>query len=401
MDVPSLLTGLAALALLAIAPRTPLAPAGALVALVVPTVAVVLTGADSVARVAEAGAIPSGLPLPALPHLDLLSPALVGGALSVAAIVLVQGAGVAESAPNLDGSRSDANRDFVAQGAGNLASGLFKGMPVGGSVSQTAINVAAGARNRWGAVTSGVWMLVILLAFSGLVGKVAMPTLAAVLVYAGLRSLRVGELRTILRTGPTSQVAVITTFLATLFLPVTAAVGVGVALSLLLQLNQEALDLKVVRLVRTPAGGWAEEPAPARLRDREVLVLDVYGSLFYAGSRTLQARLPLAAGVEQPVVVLRLRGRTSLGATFFLIVAGYAEELAAGGGRLYLSGLDPSVTEGLHRSGRMALDGPIRLFEAESELGRSTAEAYEEAEAWLVRRSPDGGDDPLPGATEP
>ena len=56
-------------------------------------------------------------------------------------------------------------------------------------------------------------MLVILLAFSGLVGKVAMPTLAAVLVYAGLRSLRVGELRTILRTGPTSQVAVITTFL--------------------------------------------------------------------------------------------------------------------------------------------------------------------------------------------
>ena len=181
----------------------------------------------------------------------------------------------------------------------------------------------------------------------------------------------------------------------------TAAVGVGVALSLLLQLNQEALDLKVVRLVRTPAGGWAEEPAPARLRDREVLVLDVYGSLFYAGSRTLQARLPLAAGAEQAVVVLRLRGRTSLGATFFLIIAGYAEELAAGGGRLYLSGLDPSVTERLHRSGRMALDGPVRLFEAESELGRSTAEAYEEAEAWLVRRSPDGGDDPLPGATEP
>ena len=58
--------------------------------------------------------------------------------------------GLAALAPNLDGSRSDANRDFVAQGAGNLASGLFKGMPVGGSVGQTAINVAAGARNRWG-----------------------------------------------------------------------------------------------------------------------------------------------------------------------------------------------------------------------------------------------------------
>ena len=100
---------------------------------------------------------------------------------------------------------------------------------MGGSVGQTALNMAAGARSRWAAVLAGVWMLVILLAFSGIVGKVAMPTLAAVLIYAAVGSLRPGELVTIWRTGPTSQVAVATTFLATLFLPVTAAVGVGVA----------------------------------------------------------------------------------------------------------------------------------------------------------------------------
>jgi SulP family sulfate permease len=64
-------------------------------------------------------------------------------------IVLVQGTGVAESAPNADGSPSDANRDFIAQGIGNLASGLFRGQPVGGSVGQTALNVAAGGRSRW------------------------------------------------------------------------------------------------------------------------------------------------------------------------------------------------------------------------------------------------------------
>ena len=57
------------------------------------------------------------------------------GGLAVAAIVLVQGAGVRESVRNPDGP-SDANTDFVAQGIGNIASSLFRGIPVGGSVGR-------------------------------------------------------------------------------------------------------------------------------------------------------------------------------------------------------------------------------------------------------------------------
>ena len=54
-------------------------------------------------------------------------------------------------------------------------SGFFRGLPVGGSVGQTALNVSAGARTRWAAIWSGAWMLVILAALSGLVAKVAVP----------------------------------------------------------------------------------------------------------------------------------------------------------------------------------------------------------------------------------
>ena len=92
-----------------------------LIALVVPTALVLVTDA-AVALVEDGGKIPSGLPLPTWPHLDLLNGPLIGGALAVAAIVLVQGAGVAESAPNLDG-RSNANQDFIAQGTANVAGG--------------------------------------------------------------------------------------------------------------------------------------------------------------------------------------------------------------------------------------------------------------------------------------
>jgi hypothetical protein len=91
-------------------------------------------------------------------------------------------------------------------------------------------------------------MLLILVAFSGLVGQVAMPILAGVLIYAAIGSLRLHDIGAIWRTGYVSQVALVTTFIATLLLPVTAAVGVGVALSLILQLNKEAMDLRVVQL---------------------------------------------------------------------------------------------------------------------------------------------------------
>jgi sulfate permease, SulP family len=384
IDLASLLTGLAALAILVLLARTRLAMVSALVALGIPTVVVVLAGADSVARVGDAGEIPRGVPLPHLPNLGFFSFSLVTGALAVAAIILVQGAGVAEAAPNSDGAPSDTNRDIIAQGAGNLASGFFRGLPVGGSVGQTALNVSAGARTRWASIFSGLWMLVILVAFSGLVAKIAVPTLGAILIFAAVGSLRLGELATILRSGLTSQVAVVTTFAATLFLPVAAAVGIGVALSLLLQLNKEAMDLAVVELLPREDGRYEERPPPAALTSRHVTILDVYGSLLYAGSRTLQARLPDPAGTEAPVVVLRLRGRTSLGAIFIKVASDYADRLAEVGGRLYLSGLQPSFTRRLRDTG--SIEGPVRAFEATPVIGESTRAAYLDAEAWLVKR---------------
>ena len=124
-----------------------------------------------------------------------------------------------------------------------------------------------------------------------------MPTLAAVLIMAAIGSIRPHEILTIFRTGREAQIGMVSTFLATLFLPVAAAVGIGVALSLLLQLNREAMDLAVVQLVRQPDGHFIERPAPDRLGDG-VTVLDVYGSLLYAGARTLQARLPNPAAAN-------------------------------------------------------------------------------------------------------
>ena len=336
-------------------------------------------------RVEDSGKIPSGIPTPHLPQLSLLSSLdLIAGAAAVAVIVLVQGTGVAEAAPNPGGSRSDPNRDFIAQGVGNIASGLFRGQPVGGSVGQTALNVAAGGRTRWASIFSGIWMLLIIVLFSGVVGEIPIPTLAAVLIFAAASSLRVARIDTVLRTGLPSQVAFFATFTATLFLSVTAAVGLGVLLSLLLQVNQEAVDLTVVRLSRDEDHGLIESPAPATLPSREVTLLDVYGSLLFAGARTLETLLPDPADSELALVVVRLRGRTTLGATAFIVLADYAERLRSAGGHMYLSGVTVALAEQLRDTHRVDLEDAVTVIPATETILESTQTAIDAAEVWLA-----------------
>ena len=388
LDLASTLVGVGALALLAGLARTPLAIVSTLVALVVPTAVVLLAGLDSVAQVDDTGAIPSGVPLPGLPDLSQFSVSLLAAAAAVAAIVLVQGAGVAESAPNDDGP-SNANRDFVAQGAANVAVAALRGMPVGASVGQTALNTASGARTRWGSIWTGIWMLVILAAFSGVVGKVAMPTLAAILIFAAFGALRPREVLAVAERGTEPEDRGLR------YLhrhpPAAGARGSWCRRGhFVVPPAQPGGD--------RPSGGsagrgrrWSSGrvPPPARLTSHTTTVLDVYGSLFYAGSRTLQSLLPDPMGSEHPAVLLRLRGRTTLGATFFSVISGYAGRLEAAGGRLYLTGVDPALAARLRAvGGQSALTGSARLYEATPVLGESTRHAMADAATLAVARAP-------------
>ena len=164
----------------------------------------------------------------------------------------------------------------------------------------------------------------------------------------------------------------------------TAAVGIGVGLSLLLQVNQEAVDLTVVRLVRGEDWTLVETPAPPTLPSHEVTLLDVYGTLLLAGARTLQTRLPDPTGSEQPIVVLRLRGRTTLGATAFIVLADYSERLRAAGGHLFLSGVQPDLHKQLQDTNRVDLQDAVTVIPASDTILESTQKALDDAEAWLA-----------------
>lgn len=374
--------GALALALAVVLPRTPVGSAGRLLAVAVPSLLILFAGLESVGTVDDVGEIPGGVPTPTLPSL-VLAFDLLTGALSVAVVILVQGSGVSQSVPNPGGGRSDPSRDFIAQGAANLASGLMRGLPVGGSVSTTALNVVSGGRTRWAAIFGGLWMAVIVIVVPDLVGHVAMPALAALLVLAGISSVKPTEIASVWNSGWGARLAGGTTFLATLFLPIQAAVGIGVVLSAILFMRESAGSVTVVQLVTRPDGRFEEREPPATLPSRSVTVLDVYGDLYYAGARTLEDRLPSPQGAHRPAVVLRLRGRAAPGATLVDVLTQYAERLRRVKGRLYLTGIRGEAFTRLDSAIKLRRAGRVRVYEATSILGESTHRAVADARHWL------------------
>jgi SulP family sulfate permease len=396
VDLTSLAVAVLALVLAVVLPRTPLGNLGRLAAVVVPSVGVALLGLESVQVVRDIGEIPRGLPMPALPSLSSMTFEVVTGAAAVAAIVLVQGAGVSQSVPNPDGQRRSTSRDFIAQGAANVASGLFRGLPVGGSMSATALNVVYGARTRWAAIFAGVWVAVILLAFPGPVSHIAMPTLGALLILAGASSIKPAEIEAVWDAGWPSIMAGAATFLATLFLPIQVAVGIGVVLSAVLYLYTSSSEVSVVELVER-SDGRIEERRPAKqLASDRATVLDAYGHLFFAGARTFERLLPTPQDAKRPVVILRLRGRTTLGATLIDVLSNYTDKLEAVDGRLYLTGLSEAAYHHAIRTGKLSLSGPDRVYPATPILGESTRAALGDARAWLVSRGADPPADETP-----
>jgi arylsulfatase A-like enzyme len=224
-SVPALAVGLATVALACLLKRTRAANWSSILAVALPTAAVAWLGSAGVATVADENPMPYGFPPPHLPDPSVLSIGLAGSAAAIAIIVAIQGAGVSQSLKNPDGTPINASTDIVAQGAANVAAGLFSGIPAGGSVGQTILNVSLGARSRWAAILHGIWMLMFILLLPQVVGIVPMPVLAALMILAGIRAIDWHEAWSIWNVGGAARWTLAMTFVATLVTSIPAAVA--------------------------------------------------------------------------------------------------------------------------------------------------------------------------------
>jgi SulP family sulfate permease len=368
--------GLGTLALIALLNRTRAVQLAMAIALVVATLVVALAGLDSVATLNDTALIPSGFPALALPQWNLVA-AVFPAAAALAIIGLVQGAGVSKTIPNPDGGYPDISRDFSAKGAANIASGLFSGMPIGGAMSETAVSLKAGARSRWAGIFSGGFIILAVLLLADGVGYLAMPAIAALLVMAGIEVIKPARIGDVWHSGWEPRVIMLSTFVATLLLPVQEAVFMGVALSMLHYLYASSVDVRIVSLTPLPNGSFAEHPAPARLQPGQTVVLAAYGSLHFAAAATLEKKLPAAA--PGACVILRLRGVQRAGSTLVTVIEHYARVLQRGGATLMLAEVSPPLHAQLVKTGSVEICGSERVFIAEDDVLAATRRALQVA----------------------
>jgi sulfate permease, SulP family len=352
--------------------RTRLRGLGMVLAVVGVSALVALLGGRGVAIVNDVAVIPDGLPRPQLPSLDLIA-ALLIPALALAFVGLVQGAAISQSVPNPDGRYPDVSGDFRGQGVANLLAGMMQGVPVGGSMSATAMVREAGARSRLANLVASVVMALVILLFADVAGHIAMPALAGLLMLVGVRTLKPDRVRMVWRTGAPQATILATTFVLTLVIPLQYAVLAGVALSVILHVARQSNKVKVTRWRFEEGSPYpTEEDAPTVLPPGEVVVLAAYGSLFFASTQTVESQLPQVDERSRgAVVVLRLRGREDLGSTFIRAVVRYHALLASAGCHLLLAGVGETVMHQLERTGTLETLGAENVFAADARISTS------------------------------
>ena len=386
IDGASLLVGLLTMLLIVVFERTRLGAMGLVVGVVATSFLTRIAGWDSVATLGDLGIVPDALPRPEMPQWSLI-PSLIVPAASLAFVGLVQGAGISASFTNPDGSTPDASRDFVGQGAANVASGLLQGMPVGGSVSASSLNKAAGAQSRASLLVASVVMAVVIVALGGVVADTAMPALAGLLILIGVRTVKPASLLWVWRTGVVQKVVMSVTFVLTMLVPLQYAVLVGVGLSIVMHVVRQSQQITVRRQVVESDGSIREVDPPAELPGGEVVVLQPYGSLFFAAAPVFEAALPTVVPTSTgSVVLVRLRGRTDLGTTFLDALQRYATSLAEVGSALMLVSVSERVVEQLSVTGIPAIIGEERIYRGDDRIGSTFARAHADAVTWTRQR---------------
>jgi SulP family sulfate permease len=382
IDFPSLLTGLATIGVIILVSRTRLSNYALAIALLLTSLAVLVLGLDSVELVGDSFQISATFPTPTLPSLSLVK-SLVMPAIAIGLLGLIQAAGISQTIPNPDGEYPDPSGDFRGQGISNIASGFFKGLPLGGSLGGTSILMSAGAKSRWANVFMGLFVAVFVFFFGNQVEKVAVPAIAAVLIVAGFGTYKFEEIKDIWDVSMSSRVVLLATLIATLTLQIQEAVFIGIVLSILDFVYTSAQDVQVMELVRTEDGDWQEQPAPEALADDRITVLFAWGTHFFASARTFEDLLPKIDTAQHAVVILRMHGRSRVGSTFIQVLERYAGRLQANGGKLMLAGVGQHVMEQLARTETFETIPEEDVFPATGRLGQSTQDALETAEKWL------------------
>ena len=216
---------------------------------------------------------------------------------------------VADSMVN---SKHRSNMELVAQGAGNITSALFGGIPATGAIARTAANVKNGGRTPIAGMVHAVTLLLILVVLMPYASLIPMPCIAAILFQVAYNMSEWRKFVHLLKTSPKSDIIVlVTTFVLTVVFDLVVAIEVGILLAAILFMKRMSEVTEVE--------GWKyidEEDDPDSISLREVpkntLVYEISGPMFFAAADKI---LQISLNDKDNCLILRMRSVNAIDAT--------------------------------------------------------------------------------------
>lgn len=286
-NMVALLIGLASLALILVPRWLKWKVPGVLIAVVVSCLAVALLGLQE--RVKVTGALPQGLPAPALGGIgwgDVLT--LLPAAAAIALVVFVDTGTLSQSLAAAEDKRVSGNHEMAALGAANAASGLLGGFPISASTSRTPVAVESGAKTQITGVVGAVLVLGFMLVAPGTTEYLPSATLAAIVIAAAAALADPAGVRRLIGMSRSESLVMLAAFLGVTILGVLTGIAFAVGLAIL-DFLRRAWDPYRAELVDVPGvpGYHDASRHPEGERIPGMLILRFDAPLFFGNGSLL------------------------------------------------------------------------------------------------------------------
>ena len=303
------------------------------------------------------GGIPESLPLP---HLPDLTPekviAVLPAALSFALLGSIESLLSAVVADSMSGRRHRSNAELVAQGTANIASSLFGGICVTGTIARTAANVRAGARGPVAGMLHALFLLVFMLIAAPLARFIPLSALAAILVVVAWNMAEKHQFAALLRSSRGDALVLLVTFLLVVFRDLTEGIVVGFSLGALLFLHRMSKAIEVnhahpVVELDKPDDAPNGAPYPVALRtDEDIVVYRITGAFFFGAAASVATALDRIGGQPKAYIV-DISAVEVLDSTAAATIEGFARKAGGQGAKIYLVGATTPMRHLLHKHG--------------------------------------------------
>ena len=302
-----------------VAPKLP----GMLIAIALAAAVAGLFGLPVETIASRFGALPAGLQMPAVPEVSLARvQAVLPDAIAFTLLGAIESLLSAVVADGMTGRRHRSNGELVAQGVANVASALFGGICVTGTIARTATNVRAGAAGPISGMLHAVFLLLFMVVAAPLAGYIPLAALAGVLATVAWTMAERHAFAALL-TGPRGDaVVLLATFLLTVFRDLTEAIIVGFGLGSVLFIHRMA-ELTAVEAKAAPRRRADDAAAASVEDDPDIMVRRISGALFFGAASIVDAALD-QIGERHKVTVFDLAGAPMIDSSGARSLAGIA-----------------------------------------------------------------------------